>query len=220
MRRSPNYNDREGVPIDMLVMHYTGMRTGQDALERLCDSAAEVSAHYLIDEDGRIHGLVDEDQRAWHAGVASWRGATNINSRSIGIELVNPGHEYGYRKFPDAQIDTLIEISQEILMRHDIPARNVVGHSDVAPTRKEDPGELFPWRKLATQGIGLWPSANADVPVVEPDEVEKILQSIGYDITDMVAAITAFQRHFCPAHMDGNPNDATCRSLAAVDAML
>lgn len=220
MKRSPNYNDREGVAVDMLVMHYTGMRSAEEALDRLCDPAAKVSAHYVIEEDGTIHTLVDEEHRAWHAGVASWRGADNINSRSVGIELVNPGHEFGYRAFPKSQVSAAIDLCHGILARHDIPARNVVGHSDVAPSRKEDPGELFPWRALATQGIGLWPSANADAPIVDQHDVERTLQGVGYDINDLPAAIKAFQRHFCPAHMDGTANDATRRSLAAVVAML
>ena len=155
---SPNFDARPpGARIDMLVLHYTGMVSAEAAIERLCDPAAKVSAHYLIDEDGAVRRLVDENHRAWHAGEASWRGKSDINARSLGIELVNPGHEFGYRPFPEAQMAALEALAQDILARHTIEARNVVGHSDVAPRRKTDPGELFDWRRLAEAGIGLWP---------------------------------------------------------------
>src|SRR5262249_42163258 len=143
--------------IDMLVLHYTGMQSAAAAIDRLCDPAAKVSAHYLIEEDGTAWRLVDETRRAFHAGVSFWQGTTDVNSASIGIELVNPGHEWGYRPFPDAQMQTLETLAQEILRRHAIPPDRVVGHSDVAPARKQDPGELFDWRRLADAGIGLWP---------------------------------------------------------------
>lgn len=220
MTRSPNYNDREGVPVDMLVLHYTGMQTAQQALDRMCDPAAEVSAHFMISEDGSLHTLVAEADRAWHAGVASWRGHSNINSRSIGIELVNPGHEFGYRAFPKAQIDVLVNLCHGILERHDIPKRNVVGHSDVAPSRKEDPGELFPWKKLAAHGIGLWPLEHKMTETVTVDEVHSTLKQIGYDVADMDTALIAFQRHFVPDSLGLGLNDATRRSLAAIAAML
>lgn len=220
MTRSPNYNHREGTPVDMLVLHYTGMRTAQQALDRMCDPTAEVSAHFMIDEDGSLHTLVAEADRAWHAGVASWRGHSNINSRSIGIELVNPGHEFGYRAFPKAQIGVLINLCHGILERHDIPSRNVVGHSDVAPSRKEDPGELFPWKKLAAQGIGLWPLENALIETVPVEEVSSTLNQIGYDVADIDAALTAFQRRFVPDSLGAGMDDATRRLLAAITAML
>ncbi|MBL4613774.1 MAG: N-acetylmuramoyl-L-alanine amidase, partial [Magnetovibrio sp.] len=154
---SPNFDDRAtGLPIDMLVLHYTGMQTCEAALERLCDKDAMVSAHYLIDEEGTVHRLVDEDKRAWHAGLAWWRGAMDVNGRSIGIELVNPGHEFGYRDFPDAQMTALEGLTSAIIKRHPIPPQNVVGHADTAPARKQDPGELFDWQRLAEFGVGLW----------------------------------------------------------------
>ena len=128
---------------------------------RLCDPAAKVSAHYTIDEDGTVYAHVPEARRAWHAGVSFWAGESDINARSIGIELVNPGHEYGYRAFPEAQIAALIALCHGILARHPIPPARVLGHSDVAPARKEDPGELFPWARLAKAGIGLWPDVAA-----------------------------------------------------------
>ena len=161
---SPNHDSRDGHAIDMLVLHYTGMASAPQALERLCDRDAKVSAHYVVGEDGEIFSLVDEENRAWHAGVSAWRGHTNINQRSIGIEIVNPGHEFGYRAFPKAQMQAVTALCKDIVSRHAIPARNVVAHSDVAPSRKEDPGELFDWKGLAEQGIGLWPEKKFAIP--------------------------------------------------------
>ncbi len=152
---SPNFDSREGQKIDMLVLHYTGMKTGSGAIEKLCDASAKVSAHYVVEEDGRVLQLVEESERAWHAGVSFWRGNTNINQRSIGIEIVNPGHEYGYRPFTLAQMEAVIALCEDIVKRHKIPARNVVGHSDIAPARKQDPGELFDWEWLASVAVGL-----------------------------------------------------------------
>ena len=215
---SPNYNSRDGAAIDMLVLHYTGMESAAAALEKLCDPEAEVSAHYLIDEDGTVYQLVDEAARAWHAGVASWRGETNINSRSIGIELVNPGHEFGYRAFPEAQIAALIPLCRHIVRRHDIPARNAVGHSDVAPARKTDPGELFDWARLAAEGIGLWPDMPADPCYTV--EAPGLLADIGYDISDETAAVIAFQRHFTPHRLDGVIDAETCGTIAAVHTLI
>jgi len=214
-RPSPNFDDRPNTtPIDMLVLHYTGMQTPEAALDRLCDAAAKVSAHYLIDEEGTVYALVEEDRRAWHAGVSFWRGATDINARSIGIELVNPGHEFGYREFPPPQMAALKELAVKILDRHPIPARNVVGHADVAPARKTDPGELFDWAGLAAAGIGLWP--DGDVSDGDPAEVSAMLSDYGYDVTDAVAAITAFQRHFHPESLDGSADAETAGRLRAL----
>jgi len=215
---SPNYNSRDGVAVDMLVLHYTGMKSCQDALDRLCDPKAEVSAHYLIDEDGTAYQLVDEAERAWHAGVASWRGQDNINSRSIGIELVNPGHEFGYRPFTPAQYDVLIPLCRDIVARHAIPARNVVGHSDVAPARKTDPGELFDWQRLARESVGLWPDWLADP--CDAAKAPDLLGEIGYDVSDEAAAITAFQRHFAPHRLDGVADAETRRALAALHTLI
>ena len=193
----------------MLVLHYTGMKTAAEALARLCDPAAKVSAHYTVDEDGTIYAHVPEDRRAWHAGVSHWAGVTNVNARSIGIEIVNPGHEFGYRAFPEAQIAALIRLSHGLVMRHPIAASQVVGHSDVAPMRKEDPGELFPWEKLAVAGIGLWPQAIAS------DVGAEAMIRYGYDPkADQTKVITAFQRHFRPAKLDGEW-DSECAGLLA-----
>ncbi len=222
---SPNCNARKperGVDpvIDTLVLHYTGMVPIWRARNWLCSPESQVSAHYLLDEDGTAWRLVDEGERAWHAGVGAWRDWRDLNSRSIGIEISNPGHDYGYRPFPDEQIDALIALCRDILKRHPIPPRNVIGHSDLAPARKIDPGELFPWRALAEAGIGLWtddlgePVAMADTP--------STLQAIGYDTVenDLRAVVSAFQRRFRPANFDGIADAETRARLAAVHALV
>ncbi len=201
----------------MLVIHYTGMRSAAAARERLCDPASRVSAHYMIDEDGLVWTLVPEERRAWHAGVSCWRGRSDINARSVGIELVNPGHRFGYRAFPDPQIDALTELCDQILGRYPIPARNVVGHSDVAPTRKQDPGELFPWKRLAVAGIGLWPPADIAAPPITVDEVTRLLGEYGYDTgVETGILLRAFQWHFRPQKADGMSDNETLARLAAV----
>jgi len=216
---SPNHETRaDGLAVDMLVVHYTGMTSARAALERLCDPEAKVSAHYLIDEDGAVHRLVAEDRRAWHAGVAAWRGETDVNGRSIGIELVNPGHEYGYRPFPDAQMDSFRELAAGILTRHSIPARNVVGHSDVAPTRKSDPGEFFDWRGLAAIGIGLW-TEPAEMLDLDPAHLRALLADIGYDTEDLPATVRAFQRHYRPERANGRIDPETARLIAGLHAL-
>jgi N-acetylmuramoyl-L-alanine amidase len=184
----------------MIVLHYTGMLTGAEALARLTDAASKVSCHYLVDEDGTIVSLVPEGKRAWHAGVSFWRGDTETNARSIGIEIVNPGHEWGYRKFPKKQIDMVVALVKDIRTRHDVPVTNVVGHSDVAPQRKEDPGELFPWKRLAEEGLALGPYEGDPDPSISYEDALSMLRSIGYDAPDKAhaAALVAFQRRFCP----------------------
>jgi N-acetylmuramoyl-L-alanine amidase len=206
-----------------LILHYTGMTSAAAALERLCDPAAKVSAHYLIDEDGSVVALVPEQVRAWHAGVSAWLGEAGLNDRSIGIELVNPGHEWGYRAFPERQYQACIELCQAIIRRWSVPARRVLGHSDVAPERKEDPGELFDWPRLAAAGIGLWPSGGEGAPR-NVATLQAQLAAFGYAVprhgrldrtTELV--ITAFQRHFRPERVDGVPDRAT---LARLDGLL
>ena len=213
-RPSPNHGPRHaGLPVDMLVLHYTGMRDAAAALERLTDPAAAVSAHYLIDEDGTTVRLVPEERRAWHAGVASWRGVSDVNGRSVGIELVNPGHEHGYRAFPKRQMTALLQLAAGILTRHPIPPRNVVGHSDVAPARKLDPGELFDWQTLAQAGIGLWPKR---LPVsAEVAAIPQMLRDYGYD-PEQPGVMIAFQRHFRPSRIDGIGDNECARILAAL----
>ncbi|NBC35028.1 N-acetylmuramoyl-L-alanine amidase [Novosphingobium sp. FSY-8] len=200
---SPNHNARK-LPISMVVLHYTGMQTAQEALDRLCDPAAEVSAHYLIDEDGTVYALVPEDQRAWHAGRSYWRGITDVNSASIGIEMVNPGHEWGYRPFTEAQMEALIPLLSGIVARHNIPPGNVVGHSDIAPARKQDPGELFEWEVLARYGLAL-PTPKPRIRLLHenPGAFYLSLERFGYDIADGRAAVAAFQRRFRPRIIDG-----------------
>ncbi len=220
-RPSPNF-DARSVPVDILLLHYTGMTSAKAALDRLCDPAAKVSAHYLIDEDGTVWQMVDEANRAWHAGVSSWRGCRDINGASIGIELVNPGHEFGYRAFPEAQMTALEALATGILARHAIIARNVIGHSDVAPMRKQDPGELFDWARLARAGVGFWTNFTDLPPAPKTKaELQTALAAIGYGLSvsgildeETKATITAFQRHFRPLLCDGVPDDETGQRIA------
>ncbi len=215
-RPSPN-QDARGRGVDMLVLHYTGMASAEAALARLCDPAAKVSAHYTIDEDGTVYAMVPETRRAWHAGVSCWAGARDINARSIGIELVNPGHEFGYRAFGEPQIAALTTLCQGILARHPIPPRHVLGHSDVAPARKDDPGELFPWARLAASGIGLWPVRGND-----PGEaaVSGLLTHYGYDPgAPLQKVVAAFQRHFRPSRVDGMADGETRAVLSGLIAL-
>jgi N-acetylmuramoyl-L-alanine amidase len=215
---SPNHDARpEGAVVDLLILHYTGMRTGAEALARLCDPAAGVSSHYLVEEDGAVFRLVPEERRARHAGVSHWRGREALNATSIGIEVVNPGHEWGYRPFPALQMGAVAELCRGILARHPIPARNVVAHSDVAPDRKEDPGELFDWQGLAANGVGLWPGPDPAPP--GEDAVLPLLRAIGYrDDLPLPVLLTAFQRHWLPGRADGIADAATRARLAAVAA--
>lgn len=200
---SPNWNERK-LPISMVVLHYTGMRTGAEALERMCDPAAEVSAHYMIEEDGTVFRLVDEEKRAWHAGRSLWRGITDVNSASIGIELVNPGHEWGYRPFTEEQMSALIPLLADIKVRHDIPRANIVGHSDIAPARKDDPGELFDWETLASLHLVLkTPKVTLGSPFENDGAFMLGLERFGYDISDGRAAVRAFQRRWRPRRIDG-----------------
>lgn len=226
---SPNYGDRgEQVP-RAIVLHYTGMETGAAALERLRDPASEVSAHYVVEEDGRIFQLVPEARRAWHAGKSFWDGETDMNSASIGIEIVNGGHEFGSPAFPDAQIEAVIALCRDIAQRHGIAPQNILAHSDIAPERKADPGELFPWAKLAAAGIGHYvpphpPGADAGLKLgdegAEVWDLQRKLVAYGYglevtgvydDKTEKV--VTAFQRHFRPARIDGNADLSTRKTL-------
>ena len=216
---SPNFDARPpDAPVDILLLHYTGMQSGAAAVARLCDPEARVSSHYTVDEDGTIYQHVPENSRAWHAGVSYWAGARDINARSIGIEVVNPGHEFGYRAFPGRQVETVIALAREIVRRHRIPPERVLGHSDVAPARKQDPGELFPWGALALEGIGLWPQTRRhrlDVPFTDG------LRAFGYgmrpdmDVADETV-IAAFQRHWRPAKIDGVADEECKRILAAL----
>jgi N-acetylmuramoyl-L-alanine amidase len=212
-RPSPNHGPRPaGAAIDILLLHYTGMATAEAALERLTDPLAQVSCHWLIDEDGTLYRLVDEERRAWHAGRSFWAGCTDVNSRSIGIELVNPGHELGYPAFPTAQMESLVQLGRGVLARHPIPPRRVLGHSDVAPDRKQDPGEKFDWGWLAEHGIGFWPPLGAGPGSTLPAED---LVRIGYQHGNQTT-IAAFQRHFRPMRVDGVLDDETSQRIAQI----
>jgi N-acetylmuramoyl-L-alanine amidase len=202
-RPSPNWDERV-LPVSMVVLHYTGMQTAEAAIERLCDPEWAVSAHYCIDEDGTIHRLVREERRAWHAGKSFWRGVSDVNSASVGIELVNPGHEFGYRPFPDAQMEALLPLLSAIVQRWDVPRANVVGHSDIAPTRKDDPGELFDWDLLAAHRLALkTPRITMPSPFENDGAFFLGLERWGYDISDTTAAMRAFQRRWRPHIIDG-----------------
>jgi N-acetylmuramoyl-L-alanine amidase len=209
---SPNFDERSS-PVSMLVLHYTGMADAASAIARLTDPEAKVSAHYLVAEDGQIVRMVDEGKRAWHAGRSHWRGIDDINSASVGIELVNPGHEFGYRPFPESQIDALIPLVAGIVERHGITRGNIVGHSDIAPTRKQDPGELFPWNRLARLRLALpRPTKNLMDPHWSDAGFLLALQRFGYEIADPFAATVAFQRRFRPELLDGTI-DGECRCI-------
>ena len=201
--------------MDMLILHYTGMASGAAALTRLRDPAAKVSAHYLVEEDGRVFAMVEEGRRAWHAGISHWRGSAGLNGRSIGIEVVNPGHEHGYRPFPVLQMVAVVELCLAVLGRHPIPACNVLAHSDVAPDRKQDPGELFDWQGLAGQGVGLWPSEPA--APAGGEAVAGLLAAIGYRADlPLPVQLSAFQRHWRPERVDGLADEETRGLLRAV----
>jgi N-acetylmuramoyl-L-alanine amidase len=200
---SPNWDER-ALPVNMAVLHYTELER-EAALRRLTDPEAKVSAHYFISEDGEVVRLVDEAKRAWHAGRSYWRGHRDVNSASIGIELDHPGHALGYRAFAEAQIEALVPLLHAIVRRHDIPRANVVGHSDVAPARKTDPGELFPWDRLAEYHLCLPRPAKLELgdPFDNDGAFYLALERFGYDITDGRKAVEAFQRRWRPARIDG-----------------
>ncbi len=218
---SPNFDQRpDGQAIDMIVLHYTGMQTGQAALDRLCDPAASVSTHYLIEEDGQLHRLVDDRFRAWHAGLSYWQGLSGVNGCSIGIELVNPGHEWGYRAFAEAQMVALEALLSLLVAKYRIRPDRLVGHSDVAPTRKQDPGELFDWNRFAVLGCGLAvPVGNEfadETPLDDHGELMGLLRGIGYDLEVPQAALGAFQRHFRPALINGIVDQGTLEAARIV----
>ena len=236
---SPNWDERPAAagPVDTLVLHYTGMVSAEAALARMTDARAKVSAHWCIGEDGTLWRLVPEERRAWHAGVSEWRGRHSVNDFSIGIELVNPGHEHGYRPFPQAQMDALLDLARAIVARHPIDPRNVVAHSDIAPTRRQDPGELFDWARVARAGIGVW-LEGAAAPVQEDPALrqgdrgaavrlqQERLRDVGYGIVadgdfgaTTAAVVRAFQRHFRQARVDGVIDGDTAAVLDRVGAL-
>ncbi len=232
---SPNHDERPpGTPVDMLILHYTGMQTARAAIEQLRNPDKAVSSHYVVDEDGEILRLVPEARRAWHAGVSFWRGHTALNGRSVGIEIVNPGHEWGYRDFPVLQLSAVLDLCLAILSRHPIPQRNVIAHSDVAPDRKQDPGERFDWQALARHGVGLWPD---DVPdlgtgaavrdAVGLRPVRSALATIGYGVAPegpmdppLATVLRAFQRHWRPEAVTGEADAGTRARVEGVVRLL
>jgi N-acetylmuramoyl-L-alanine amidase len=212
---SPNFNARKR-PVGALVLHYTGMETGEAAIARLRDPAASVSAHYVVKEDGAVLRLVAEDKRAWHAGLGVWRGETDMNSASIGVEIVNGGHDFGLPPFPDVQIAAVISLCRAILVRWDIPPAGVIGHSDLAPDRKTDPGERFPWRRLAQAGVGLFPDG-PDGAGPDEDGARADLCAIGYgEAFALSDVLTAFQRRYRPQRVDGVLDAETAGLIRAV----
>ena len=229
---SKNFDER-AFPISMLVLHYTGMENGKLALERLTENQSKVSAHYLVEEDGRVFQLVDEKMRAWHAGLSYWSGLTDINSASIGIEIVNGGHDFGLPEFPKQQIETVIHLCQSIKKRHNISDFNIVAHSDIAPSRKQDPGEKFPWKILADNNIGHYPAdefyennrhksvlyksgdKNKDIKTIQSS-----LKYLGYGLpvsgvldTPTTEVVAAFQRRYRPDKIDGLIDTQTLKIL-------
>jgi N-acetylmuramoyl-L-alanine amidase len=228
-RTSPNQGSRgDPARIDMLVLHYTGMQTAQEAIERLCDPDAKVSAHYVVEENGAVWRLVPETRRAFHGGISCWEGDSDLNAVSIGIEIVNPGHEWGYRHFPEVQMTSVEALCRDLLGRHPIPAPRVVGHSDIAPERKADPGELFDWPRLARAGIGIWPQPalgcaggrGRAIRMVARAAALADLAAIGYCVSSgaETAAVAAFQRRFRPQRWDGRLDIETAQRLAEVRA--
>ena len=229
-RPSPNHGERRSGPIDVLLLHYTGMPgTADTALRWLCDPRSEVSSHYFVFEDGRVLQLVPEDRRAWHAGASLWAGETDINSRSIGIEIANQGHPGGLPPYPDAQIEALVALCREVMGRHPIPPHRVLAHSDVAPGRKLDPGEHFPWARLAEAGIGHWVEAAPPTrgrtcrpgdqgQAVETLQAMLALYGYGIEVDGLFgrrteAVVAAFQRHFRQEKVDGAADRSTIETL-------
>ena len=228
---SPNFNDRIGYDApNMLVLHYTGMKTAEEALERLCDPTSEVSAHYVIDEKGKTHQLVAEEHRAWHAGKSYWAAETDINSASIGIEIVNLGHEFGYRDFPKKQIQAVIKLCQNLIIKYNIPPTRILGHSDVAPDRKLDPGHLFPWQNLAALDIGLWPVPTemdyqaAEDMILNQSGFYELLYTLGYSPeVPSEDVVVAFHRRYCPEKFgacDDRPVEPDVLSCARLLALI
>jgi N-acetylmuramoyl-L-alanine amidase len=233
-RLSPNFDSRDGRAIDLVVLHYTGMQNAETALRRLTDPApiareypgpwqaadidpltplARVSAHYVVGEGGEVFRVVPESERAWHAGVSSWEGQASTNARAIGIEIANGGHDFGLPSYPGVQIDAVIALVRDILTRNKLAPSRVVGHSDIAPERKEDPGEHFPWKRLVDAGVAIAPKAGA----LPPADAHAVLTRFGYDVdADKAAVVRAFQRRFRPSKVDGVADEETLRLIGGL----
>ncbi len=236
VQASPNHGERKSGRVDAVILHYTGMTSGEAALQRLCDPASQVSSHYVIMEDGRVIQLVPEARRAWHAGQSVWAGERDMNSASIGIEIANPGHDGGAPAFPQPQIEAVIKLCKDIAARHHIPAARILAHSDVAPDRKADPGEYFPWDQLAVAGVGHYvtphpiedgPRLERGMHGIEVEKLQALLSMYGYGLrvsnlygpkTENV--VRAFQRHFRPERVDGIADVSTVETLRALLASL
>ncbi|MEJ0062969.1 MAG: N-acetylmuramoyl-L-alanine amidase [Alphaproteobacteria bacterium] len=225
---SPNWDERaDGKAVQYVILHYTGMESADAARHRLCDPAAKASSHYMIERDGKIWQFVGEDKRAWHAGQSFWRGERDMNGVSVGIELVNRGHQFGYETFPDAQIGVCGDLILDIMHRHAVPASNIIGHSDIAPMRKEDPGEYFPWKALAARGIGLWGEPAAEHEgAMDIAEIRRSLRQIGYECPEageydreLRLCLLAFQRHWHQDNLTGLPNAGTAARLRLYRAL-
>ncbi len=220
---STNFDDRHhGAKPSMIILHYTGMQSTKAAIDRLCDPASKVSAHYVVEENGRLVSLVDEDKRAWHAGASHWENIVDVNSHSIGIEIVNPGHEFGYKEFPEKQIDGIIELCLGLIQKYKIKSYHVLGHSDIAPRRKEDPGELFPWEKLAEEFVGLWATSRemdfeAAKNLLNDKKIfQENLTAFGYDPkAPFESVLTAFHCHFYPEKFKKGEDPAKMDLLSA-----
>jgi N-acetylmuramoyl-L-alanine amidase len=230
VRPSPNHGERkDGRQPDIILLHYTGMTTADAALDWLTVAESEVSSHYLVHEDGRVVQMVPEIRRAWHAGKSVWRGETDINSSSIGIEIANAGHPGGLPDFPDTQVEAVIALCRDIIERHAIRAERVLAHSDVAPIRKVDPGENFPWEKLARAGVGHYvepaPIAGGrffqrgdNGPPVEALQAMLAYYGYGTPVSGEFCAktegdVAAFQRHFRRERVDGIADFSTIDTL-------
>lgn len=229
---SPNHGDRRGRAVRFLVLHYTGMPSAAGARARLCDPAAEVSSHYLVDEAGGIDQLVPEARRAWHAGRSCWRGERDLNSTSIGVEIANGGHDGGLPPFPEAQIAAVTALCRDIMARWRMAPEDVLAHSDIAPDRKADPGERFPWARLARDGIGVWPGERPAAPGPRLGfgscggriaALQSALGRWGFDLNPSgvfdkptLQASRAFQRRFRPACVDGIADGETRARLEAL----
>lgn len=232
VHESPNHGERKSGQVDAIILHYTGMASAEAALERLCAAVSQVSSHYLILEDGKILQLVLESRRAWHAGQSYWANERDMNSASIGIEIVNAGHEGGAPPFPPEQIDAVIALCKDICARHQIPAHRVLAHSDVAPDRKVDPGEYFPWAKLAAAGVGHYvvphpiedgPRLERGMHGVEIEKLQALLSMYGYGLRvsnlygpKTESVVRAFQRHFRQERVDGIADVSTVETLRAL----
>jgi len=230
---SPNHDSRPpGTRVDMLLFHYTGMETPEEAFARLRDPEEKVSAHYVIEENGDVTRMVEESRRAWHAGDSSWQRETDINACSIGIELINPGHQFGYRAFPEPQMAAAEALAGRMVSRYSIPPQRVLGHSDVAPIRKSDPGELFDWQRLAAKGIGIWPEkiGDADWALLKLGDsgagvakLQSDLAALGFNVevsgsygAPTTVVVSAFQRHWRQHQVDGIADRETRAVLQAV----